>query len=339
MEEELFKEVELAGKGTGLVASKDLPPGVLLLSESPLLTIPWWQRLAQFNRTKERRELLSKQLQGLSNEKQERFWKLSDCKAEPGENPSIDGIWRTNNFALGPSGPKTNNGLFLKISRFNHSCRPLAEFSWNPVRKKQEVRVVRPIKSGTEITVSYFSHIVAAQNRASRKKYLQNYYGFPCDCLACTLEREEGEEDDKERAKVVELEDRIKDLLCDDVSTDEADYVKDKEDNEDKEYNEDKEDKEDKERRKHEASEEEDLKSILLAVDLSWERIGLMERRGFKVVTILRAYWDLLETTQEWELSKESEKVLAKGSHLAEVLYGSEDERALKWRITSPNPG
>ena len=83
--------------------------------------------------------------------------------------------------------------------------------------------------------------------------------------------------------KVVELEDRIKDLLYDDVSTDEADYVKDKEDNEDKEYNEDKEDKEDKERRKHEASEEEDLKSILLAVDLSWERIGLMERRGFKV--------------------------------------------------------
>ena len=79
--------------------------------------------------------------------------------------------------------------------------------------------------------------------------------------------------------KVVELEDRIKDLLYDDVSTDEEDYVKDKEDNEDK----DKEDKEDKERRKHEANDEEDLKSILLAVDLSWERIGLMERRGFKV--------------------------------------------------------
>ena len=74
--------------------------------------------------------------------------------------------------------------------------------------------------------------------------------------------------------KVVELEDRIKDLLYDDVSTDEEDYVKDKEDNEDKE---------DKERRKHEANDEEDLKSILLAVDLSWERIGLMERRGFKV--------------------------------------------------------
>ena len=83
--------------------------------------------------------------------------------------------------------------------------------------------------------------------------------------------------------KVVELEDRIKDLLYDDVSTDEDDYVKDKEGNERKEDKEEKENKEDKERREHEASEEEDLKSILLAVDLSWERIGLMERRGFKV--------------------------------------------------------
>ena len=49
-EEELFKEVDLAGKGTGLVASCDLLPGVLLLAEPPLLTVPWWQRLTQFNR-------------------------------------------------------------------------------------------------------------------------------------------------------------------------------------------------------------------------------------------------------------------------------------------------
>ena len=60
------------------------------------------------------------------------------------------------------------------------------------------------------------------------------------------------------------------------------------ENNEDKEDKEEKENKEDKERRKHEASEEEDLKSILLAVDLSWERIGLMEQRGFKVSCVSR---------------------------------------------------
>ena len=31
---------------------------------------------------------------------------------------------------------------------------------------------------------------------------------------------------------------------------------------------------------------EEELKSILLAVHLSWQRIGLMERRGFKVISV-----------------------------------------------------
>ena len=36
----------------------------------------------------------------------------------------------------------------------------------------------RPIKCGREITVSYFSHIVAAQDRLSRKKYLQVLYLF-----------------------------------------------------------------------------------------------------------------------------------------------------------------
>ena len=31
---------------------------------------------------------------------------------------------------------------------------------------------------------------------------------------------------------------------------------------------------------------EEELKSILMAVHLSWQRIGLMERRGFKVFSV-----------------------------------------------------
>jgi len=318
MQEELFKEVDLPGRGTGLVASCDLQPGVLLLAEPPLLTVPWWQRLTQFNRNRERSDLLSKQLLGLTKEKQEGFWRLADCKAEPGEKPSIDGIWRTNNFALGPSGPKTNNGLFLQISRFNHSCRPSAEFSWNPVRKKQEVRVVRPIMCGTEITVSYFSHLVAAQDRRSRKNYLQTYYGFPCDCAACSLVGQEGEEDDKERAKVAELAERIEGLLYDEESEEEDGISKG-------------------EIVGREG--EEELKSILMAVHLSWQRIGLMERRGFKVVTTLRACWDLLETTQEWELENEAEKVLAKGSHLAEVLYGAESERTMKWREALPCPG
>ena len=64
-------------------------------------------------------------------------------------------------------------------------------------------------------------------------------------------------EDDEQRTKVVELADRIEGLLYDEESEDEE--------------------------RKEEMGDEGELKSILMAIDLSWERIGLMERRGFKV--------------------------------------------------------
>ena len=62
---------------------------------------------------------------------------------------------------------------------------------------------------------------------------------------------------------MLDLEERIEGLLYDKGSEDEEDKGKDTAD-----------------------KEEEDLKSILSAVDLSWERIGLMERRGFKVISI-----------------------------------------------------
>ena len=35
-----------------------------------------------------------------------------------GEEKSEDGIWRTNNFALGCAGPRSNNGLFVQMSRY-----------------------------------------------------------------------------------------------------------------------------------------------------------------------------------------------------------------------------
>ena len=76
--------------------------------------------------------MLEAQLRLLSTEQRAEFYSLADCKVElgeshdvtlvnkveEGEEKSIDGIWRTNNFALGPSGPRTDNGLFPRISRY-----------------------------------------------------------------------------------------------------------------------------------------------------------------------------------------------------------------------------
>jgi len=310
MASSLFHEAPLPGKGLGVVASKPLQPGQLLLAEPPLLIVPWWNRLTEYNKNKERTQLLGKQLRELSKEQQQQFWELADCKAGVGEDSSIDGIWRTNNFALGHSGPKSDNGLFLNISRFNHSCHPFAEFTWNSSKKRQELRIVRPTPQGAEITISYFTLVTASQPRAGRKEYLQAHYGFPCDCPSCSLEGPEGEEDDQERGEVDKLAARIEDLLYEEEEEEEGHHKV-----------------------------EEDLKSIQLAVDLSWQRLGLMERRGFKVVSMLRQCWDLVAVAKEWNLQDTLDQVVARGAHLAQVLYGGESEQVSRWGSILPSPG
>ena len=47
-----FHSASLPGKGVGVVASRLLSPGELLLAEAPLLLVPWWVRGVEYNRNK-----------------------------------------------------------------------------------------------------------------------------------------------------------------------------------------------------------------------------------------------------------------------------------------------
>ena len=106
---------------------------------------------------------------------------------DEGEEPTELGIWRTNNFALGRSNNKSKNGIFPELSRFNHSCVPSAEFRWNEKLHRQEIRSIRNISPGEEITLCYFTLDIMAQSKKDRQDYLEGHYGFICDCIACSL--------------------------------------------------------------------------------------------------------------------------------------------------------
>lgn len=45
--------------------------------------------------------------------------------------------------------------ISLPVSRLNHDCRPNAAYHFNTDTGKMEVRAVRDITAGEEITVSY----------------------------------------------------------------------------------------------------------------------------------------------------------------------------------------
>ena len=126
-------------------------------------------------------------IEDLPPDKKDIYMSLSDCKSEDYEEKTEMGIWRTNNFALGPSHSKCSNGVFPTIARFNHSCIPNAEFSWSEKRGRQEVRAIKSIEIGEEISLCYFTSKWQLESAEVRREYLFDHYGFRCDCKACTL--------------------------------------------------------------------------------------------------------------------------------------------------------
>ena len=44
----MYHEESLPGKGCGVVASRDIEPGELIIAESPFIVLPWWIRHSMF---------------------------------------------------------------------------------------------------------------------------------------------------------------------------------------------------------------------------------------------------------------------------------------------------
>jgi len=105
---------------------------------------------------------------------------LNDMDVETAEN--IFHIYGTNSF---------HNGIFIKMSRFNHSCIPNAEYFWNEDTETRDLRACRNIREGEQITISYLG--VEMMDRDERRHHLIVGYHFLCCCAACDISDEEME--------------------------------------------------------------------------------------------------------------------------------------------------
>jgi hypothetical protein len=70
------------------------------------------------------------------------------------------------------------------MSRFNHSCCSNAHFFWNVDTHTRDIRAMRLIKQGEEITVNYQESMWAA-TRKERQTQLEKSCNFDCNCKAC----------------------------------------------------------------------------------------------------------------------------------------------------------
>eukprot|EP00090_Calanus_glacialis_P037900 TRINITY_DN6583_c0_g1_i1.p1 TRINITY_DN6583_c0_g1~~TRINITY_DN6583_c0_g1_i1.p1 ORF type:complete len:354 (-),score=64.48 TRINITY_DN6583_c0_g1_i1:239-1300(-) len=101
---------------------------------------------------------------------------------------------------------KTNthhNGVCLKTSRFNHACRPNAECFWNRATATRDIRAIKTIMKGEEITNVYGSECLP---KKERKNFLSKNWNFECCCETCELKGKDLETDDIRRRKFLQLE-------------------------------------------------------------------------------------------------------------------------------------
>jgi len=200
--EHKFSMVETVGSGVGMVAARNILVGDIIIREKPVIVVPPQIKSSQYT-WKEKVKYLENAVSCLPEADKSNFFNLHDCKRLRGSVKSVEGIFRTNNFALGPLTASTAHGVFLLASRINHSCWPSCEVVWREDYEEQEVVAIRDIEEGEELTICYLNIKDRMKTPVDRRKVLMPY-GFTCSCRFCVEE-----EDTQEVKRFQEISKRL----------------------------------------------------------------------------------------------------------------------------------
>eukprot|EP00913_Durusdinium_trenchii_P010415 g9763.t1 len=176
-----FEFVKEEGRGLSARAKRDLSLGDVVLIEQPVLAVE------NNGKGDEWKEDLHSRYEALNM-----VWNLHDaCLQKP--EKSLEGILFTN--CIGRNLPvRFDAALFLELSRFNHSCSPNLEQTWNADTGEVRLVAAEPVKAGEELCTHY---VELRLDRAERRQRLHENYGFWCECPACA---QPSEESDKRRS-------------------------------------------------------------------------------------------------------------------------------------------
>jgi len=183
------------GRGMGVRALRSFCAGDEIMREGAAMRVP--RRLHATNR--EEADTLfagavGDAFEALSPATQDAAMSLSSCKEEDNgvdnSTKTPRGIYETNCYALGD---ETDAGLFLTVSRMNHSCRPNANHIWRPDLQKTVIFAARDIGVGDDICTSYGPS--ECLGTSGRRDYLRDRFAFECQCEMCMEGNDSGGDD------------------------------------------------------------------------------------------------------------------------------------------------
>ncbi|KAI8960018.1 hypothetical protein F5Y11DRAFT_367738 [Daldinia sp. FL1419] len=200
--EDPFELRSAGSKGLGLYATKDLRAGDRVLVERCAITQIHYPDFRQrYNSLIESYGLLNPRDAARVQE----LYHLEDPNDREILRPIFDGaphlseadiqeciavrrIHAANNFQIRPAQTDeegnvvhARSGVFVKASRFNHSCDPNCYYDSTGMEGIFSCAAARPIKKGEELTIPYISYHATTEQRQAD---LSNW-GFQCQCNKC----------------------------------------------------------------------------------------------------------------------------------------------------------
>ncbi|KAM5543458.1 hypothetical protein V8D89_002709 [Ganoderma adspersum] len=187
---------DVPGKGKGIVATRAIALGELVLAEAPLFT----QIQSRSNAT------VVAALAALSHADQRRYFSLANARRGTAVPPPI-GVFETNALPCGNNDARrgvaaSSAAIFILGSRFNSSCQPNVSNYWDERMQKITFRATRAIAEGEELCISYLDVLAV---RDERRRGLRAAFGFLCRCVACSREGAELRASDERRTAVARL--------------------------------------------------------------------------------------------------------------------------------------
>lgn len=150
-----FKMVHVPGKDMGVVATEPFQRGDHIMSFTPAIVIDY----AAFENIEasDIHRLQAEAIDLLPQDLRSRFLNLSTHDGAEGYYQRVDKILSTNAFDVEIQDGK-DAGLYVvfpEISRFNHDCRPNADYYFDSETLAQHIHAIRPIQIVEEISLTY----------------------------------------------------------------------------------------------------------------------------------------------------------------------------------------
>ena len=228
-EEAPYKLVELEGKGRGLVATRPLEIGELVLSEKAFLKTPLDTDMGSFLGLIEAEPDIRAKLMNLSCSADAELGGRIRQKGFEGlrgqDQMLLKKFWANciSVKSISVDGNAQESAVFEMISMINHSCMP--NVIWFPEEAdetRKEVRVCRRIQEGEEIVASYLpSYMLHEFPLRQQRRDMLVPWGFVCRfscssffshpllllrCELCMLSGDELEKNEELRRRLMNLE-------------------------------------------------------------------------------------------------------------------------------------